>query len=130
MSVNLLDTLWLDGCDVGIAFEIFGVECQQVFDVVGFHGSDDFCVMDLDTGDKIFNDEFAPVFIDFRCVGQKVENPFDLCQFGIGFRDGKPKPFLSFGHVQTFQNSETFCKMMKSVSPRLSNLSTAFFASA
>lgn len=75
--------------DVGVAFEIFGIESQQVFDVVRFHRGDDFCVVDLNAGDGMFDDEFAPVFIDFGRVGQKVENLFDFCQFDIGFGDGK-----------------------------------------
>ena len=33
------------------------------------------------------------------------------------------------GRVQTFRNSEMFCRVIKSVSPRLSSLSTAFLAS-
>ena len=62
-----------------------------------FKRGGDLCVVDLNAGDGMFDDEFAPVFIDFGCVGQKVENLFDFCQFGIGFGDGETQTVFVSG---------------------------------
>ena len=77
----------------------------------------------------MIDDEFAPIFVNVESIGQKVENLFDFCKFGFEFGNRKPSPFLSSGRVQMFQNSEIFCKVIKSVSPRLRILSTAALAS-
>lgn len=44
----------------------------------------------------MFDDEFAPVFVDFNRVGQKVENLFDFYQFSIGFSNGKAQTVFVF----------------------------------
>lgn len=107
-----LNIFRFDCFDVGIAFEIFGVEDQQIFDVVGFHRVGDFCVMELNAGNGMFDDEFAPVFIDIGCVGKKFKKRLNLFRCKSVSAIERPKPFLTFRRVQTFQNSEIFCRRM------------------
>ncbi len=66
----------LNRFDVGIAFEIFDVKSQQILNVVRFHCGNDFCVVDLNAGNRISDDEFAPVSINFFGVGQQFEKAF------------------------------------------------------
>lgn len=41
-SFEVLKLFCLDSFDESIAFEIFGVECQQTLNVMSFHRGDDF----------------------------------------------------------------------------------------
>lgn len=58
-----------NGVDVGTAFEVFDVEGQQIFDVVRFHRGGDFCVVDLNAGNRMFDDKFALISINFNRIG-------------------------------------------------------------
>ncbi len=75
--IKYLNIIRFDSIVVKIAFEIFGVESQLIFDVARLHHGGDFCVVNLDAGDGMFDDEFAPVLINFGCVGQNFEETLE-----------------------------------------------------
>lgn len=85
----VLNMFRLNGVDVGVTFEIFGVKGQQILDVVNFHCGDDFGIVDLNALDGIIDDEFAPVFVNVERIGQKVENLFDFGKFRFGLDNRK-----------------------------------------
>ena len=70
-----LNAFRFGGDDLRVAFEVFGVKCERIFDFVRFHRGNDLCVVNLNAGNGMFRDEFAPVFINFCRVGKKFEKP-------------------------------------------------------
>jgi hypothetical protein len=53
---EILNIFRLNGFDVCVAFEIFGVEGQQILNVVRFHRSDDFRVVDFYARNRMIDD--------------------------------------------------------------------------
>ena len=72
----VLNVFRFDGCNFGITFEVLGVKCQKIFNFVRLHRGDDLCVVNLNAGNGMIDDNLAPVFINFYCVGQKYKKSF------------------------------------------------------
>ncbi len=51
---EILNEFRFKSFNISKAFEIFGIESQQIFDVVRFHRSNDFCIVDLNAGNGMF----------------------------------------------------------------------------
>ncbi len=52
---EILNIFRLDGFNESVAFEIFGVEGQQILNVVGFHRGDDFRVVDFYARNRVID---------------------------------------------------------------------------
>ena len=74
-----------------VASKIFGVEGQQVLNVMGLHRGNDFRVVNFYAWDRMIDDLLAPVSVNFLRVGQNVKNRFDFREFGIGLSNRKAK---------------------------------------
>jgi hypothetical protein len=86
-------------------FEVSDIDGQQLFDAVNIHARCQLRVMHLHALNIMRDQQRPPSIVNFPAVREEFEIPLDHSAKRSVSETLKPKPFLSSGRVEAFQNS-------------------------
>jgi hypothetical protein len=80
----------MDGFDVLITGKVFFVECQNAFNAVYPHCGYQPRIVNLNAGNVMRNEQFAPFPVDRQTVRQQSQSIFKQFRTAVGFHGSKP----------------------------------------
>src|SRR5713101_3161895 len=87
----------MDGRDVAVPKEVGSVQSEQVSDAMNPHYDDEAGIVDLHAGNRMGDDQAAPLHANPFVIRQKRESAFDQPAFTVGLRYTHPEAILFFG---------------------------------
>lgn|GEM_PF-5117784 len=90
-QTDCLNSAGVNGCQSMEALEIATIECENMRDSVGIHGSGKPGIMNMHAGNIALHHDSSPLPIDRCAIRQQFHALFDQGDFTVGVRNGQPK---------------------------------------
>ena len=101
----------MENAEIVEAPEVPDIDGQQLPHAMDIHARREPGIMDLHALNIVRDKKLPPAIVDLPAVRQELEIPLDHTGQAVRLGEPKPKPFLSSGRVEAFQNSARVCEV-------------------